>query len=69
MKEPSPSAASIKEEDRDALRRSKERSQGDGDVSFCSAREETDARGKVDERERKKRKVVCGLGGGFVLYY
>jgi hypothetical protein len=51
------------------LRRSKERSQGDGDVSFCSAREETDARGKVDERERKKRKVVCGLGGGFVLCY
>jgi len=67
MKEPSPSAASIEEEDRDALRRSKERSQGDRDVSFCSAREETDARGKVDER--KKRKVICGLGGGFVLCY
>jgi hypothetical protein len=69
MKEPSPSAASIEEEDRDTLRRSKERSQGDGDVSFCSAREETDARGKVDEGERKKREIVSGLGGGFVLCY
>jgi hypothetical protein len=29
--------------------RSEERSQRDGDVSFCSTREETDAWGRVDE--------------------
>jgi hypothetical protein len=31
------------------LFKSEERSQGDGDVGFCLAREETDARGIVDE--------------------
>jgi len=31
------------------LFRSEERSQGDGDVGFCSTREEIDAGGKVDE--------------------
>jgi hypothetical protein len=38
-------------------------------VSFCSAREETDVGGKVDESEMKKRKSISGLGGGFVLCY
>jgi len=49
---------------------SEERSQGDGDVGFCSAREETDAGSKDAEwmkieRERKKGKLVSSLGGGF----
>jgi hypothetical protein len=38
-------------------------------VSFCLAREETDVGGKVDEREMNKRKIISGLGGGFVLCY
>jgi hypothetical protein len=39
---------------REKLRRSEERSQGDGDVGFCLAREETDARGIVDENWKGK---------------
>ena len=49
MKEPCPSAASMEEEDSNGLCRSEERSQGDGDVGFCSAREETNVGGRDAE--------------------
>ena len=46
---PCPSAASMEEEDSNGLCRSEERSQGDGDVGFCSAREETNVGGRDAE--------------------
>ena len=49
MEEPCPSAASMEEEDSNGLCRSEERSQGDGDVGFCSAREETNVGGRDAE--------------------
>ena len=65
MKEPSPSAASIEEEDRDALRRSKERSQGDGDVR--QMQEAKWMKGKGEEKNclwsgRRLCVMLLGLG-------
>jgi len=62
MEEPCPSTASMEEEDRNDLCKSEERSQGDRDVGFCSAREETNTRGRDADymkikRERKKAKT------------